>query len=103
VIAENPAAEKKRIPGRIRGLPAAAKEQIPLAFQQAIEKLFSDPKIRAAPKEPGPLTPIMKNRGDFQAGRKNLRGALSSAGKKRMGPRPFNPGINFFALPGSIR
>jgi hypothetical protein len=47
-IAEFAAAEKKTISGSFRDPPAAAKEQIPLAFKQVLEKLLSDPGIIAA-------------------------------------------------------
>jgi hypothetical protein len=50
VIAETAVAEKKTIPGSFWDPPAAAKEQIPIAFKEVLEKLLNDPKVLAAIK-----------------------------------------------------
>lgn len=50
ILAETAAAEKKTIEGSFWDPPAAAKEQIPLAFKQVLEKLLNDPKVLAALK-----------------------------------------------------
>jgi hypothetical protein len=50
ILAETATAERKTIPGSFWNPPAAAKEQIPIAFKQALEKLLNDPKITAALK-----------------------------------------------------
>jgi len=50
VLAETSAAENRTIPGSFWDPPSAAKEQIPIAFKQALEKLLNDPKIVAALK-----------------------------------------------------
>jgi hypothetical protein len=47
-LAETFTAENKTIPGSFWDPPSAAKEQIPIAFKQALEKLLNDPKIIAA-------------------------------------------------------
>jgi hypothetical protein len=49
-LAETVAAEKKTIQGSFWDPPAAAKEQIPLAFRQVLEKLLNDPNVVAALK-----------------------------------------------------
>jgi len=50
VLAETSAAENKTITGSFWDPPAAAKEQIPIAFKQTLEKLLNDPKIIAVLK-----------------------------------------------------
>jgi hypothetical protein len=50
VIAENSIAENKTLPGSFWNPPEAAREQIPIAFKDAIEKLLNDPKIVAVLK-----------------------------------------------------
>ena len=50
VLAETSAAENKTISGSFWDPPSAAKEQIPIAFKQALEKLLNDTKIIAALK-----------------------------------------------------
>ncbi len=50
VIAEIVAAERKTIPGSFWNPPAAAKQQIPLAFKQVLERLLNDPRVIAALK-----------------------------------------------------
>ncbi len=50
ILAETAMAEKKTIPGSFWNPPAAAMEQIPIAFKQALEKLLNDPKITPALK-----------------------------------------------------
>jgi hypothetical protein len=50
VLAETSAAENKTIPGSFWDPPSAAKEQIPIAFKQVLEKLLNDPKVIAALK-----------------------------------------------------
>jgi hypothetical protein len=50
ILAETAAAEKKTIPGSFWDPPAAAKEQIPIAFKQVLEKLLNDPSVLAALK-----------------------------------------------------
>jgi hypothetical protein len=50
MLAETSAAENKTISGSFWDPPSAAKEQIPIAFKQALEKLLNDPKIIAALK-----------------------------------------------------
>jgi hypothetical protein len=51
VLGETAAAERKTISGSFWDPPAAAKEQIPIAFKQGLEKLLNDPAILAALKE----------------------------------------------------
>jgi hypothetical protein len=51
VLGETAAAERKTISGSFWDPPAAAKEQIPIAFKQVLEKLLNDPAILAALKE----------------------------------------------------
>jgi len=50
ILAETATAEKKTIPGSFWDPPAAAKEQIPIAFKQVLEKLLNDPSVLAALK-----------------------------------------------------
>jgi hypothetical protein len=50
VLAETSAAENKTIAGSFWDPPSAAKEQIPIAFKQVLEKLLNDPKIIAVLK-----------------------------------------------------
>jgi len=50
ILAETATAEKKTIPGSFWEPPAAAKEQIPIAFKQVLEKLLNDPSVLAALK-----------------------------------------------------
>ena len=50
ILAETAAAEKKTIQGSFWDPPAAAKEQIPMALKQVLEKLLNDPSVLAALK-----------------------------------------------------
>jgi hypothetical protein len=50
VLAETSAAENKTITGSFWDPPSAAREQIPIAFKQTLEKLLNEPKIVAALK-----------------------------------------------------
>jgi hypothetical protein len=50
VLAETSAVENKTISGSFWDPPAAAKEQIPIAFKEALEKLLNDPKVVAVLK-----------------------------------------------------
>ena len=50
ILAETATAEKRSIPGSFWDPPAAAKEQVPIAFKQVLEKLLNDPKVLAALK-----------------------------------------------------
>jgi hypothetical protein len=50
ILAETSVAERKTIPGSFWDPPAAAKEQIPIAFRQALERLLNDPKVLAVLK-----------------------------------------------------
>jgi hypothetical protein len=50
VLAEASTAENKTISGSFWDPPSAAKEQIPIAFKQAMEKLLNDPKVVAVLK-----------------------------------------------------
>lgn len=50
VLAEAAQAETRTIPGNFWDPPSAAKEQIPLAFKQILEKLLNDPEIMVSLK-----------------------------------------------------
>ena len=50
MLAETSTAENKTISGSFWDPPSAAKEQIPIAFKQALEKLLNDPKVVAVLK-----------------------------------------------------